>query len=197
MRSPETNGSEMPLSPIGYYCDFVVYPLLIAALAASGLVEAGLSGATQWIVTCGFFIGLWTLIEYWLHRVVFHRFPLIRDLHHDHHLNETASRGTPSWLSLSAHGLLVLLPLWLLINFEIASAVSSGLMIGYLWYVCIHHILHHWHPPHAGYVYRLKQRHALHHHIDGDGNFGVTTGIWDRVFGSATARRSETRSPRL
>jgi sterol desaturase/sphingolipid hydroxylase (fatty acid hydroxylase superfamily) len=27
------------------------------------------------------------------------------------------------------------------------------------------------------------------HHIDGDGNFGVTTGLWDRLFDTATTKQ--------
>jgi sterol desaturase/sphingolipid hydroxylase (fatty acid hydroxylase superfamily) len=30
----------------------------------------------------------------------------------------------------------------------------------------------------------LKRHHALHHYRGGESNFGVTTRIWDRLFGT-------------
>ena len=179
----------MKLSPIVYYSDFVAYPILVTTLATLALAHSTGSGAARWVAIWGSFVAVWTLLEYGLHRMVFHHIPVVRDMHQEHHVNETASSGTPLWLSLLAHGLLIFLPSWLLAGFAVASAVSSGLMAGYLWYVCIHHALHHWHPAHGGYLYRLKRRHALHHHVDGNSNFGVTTGFWDRVFGTGAAQR--------
>ena len=44
-------------------------------------------------------------------------------------------------------------------------------------------------PVHARYFYRLKRRHAQHHHVDGGRNFGVTTGFWDRIFGTVATKR--------
>jgi sterol desaturase/sphingolipid hydroxylase (fatty acid hydroxylase superfamily) len=58
-------------------------------------------------------------------------------------------------------------------------------MLGYLWYVSVHHMIHHWHPNHPSYLYTLKRRHAVHHHIDENANFGVTSVFWDRVFRTA------------
>jgi sterol desaturase/sphingolipid hydroxylase (fatty acid hydroxylase superfamily) len=179
----------MKLSPIVYYSDFVAYPILVATLATVGLSGSTRIAAFWWLVTFGSFVAVWTLIEYALHRLVLHQLPVVREMHEEHHVHETASTGTPLWLSLSAHGLLVFIPFWLFAGFELASAVSSGLMAGYMWYICTHHAIHHRHPTHGGYLYRLKRRHALHHYIDGKSNFGVTTDFWDRIFGSAASRR--------
>lgn len=63
-----------------------------------------------------------------------------------------------------------------------ATAATAGIMLGYLWYVSVHHALHHWRMEHASYLYTLKRRHALHHHGAETCNFGVTTGFWDRLF---------------
>jgi sterol desaturase/sphingolipid hydroxylase (fatty acid hydroxylase superfamily) len=179
----------MRLTKYGYYSDFVVYPVLIALLVVLGLANAGYGGALAWL---GLFFGclaLWTLLEYGLHRLVFHHMLVIRTMHQRHHDEEDALVGSPVWLSLLAHALLVFLPLLWIWGFTMASAAGAGLMLGYLWYVSIHHILHHWHPPHASYVYRLKRRHALHHHGNGACNFGVTTGIWDVVFRTSVPKR--------
>ena len=75
----------MQLGLIGYYSDFVVYPLVIAALAVAGLVEAGEENAPGWIATVLACLGLWTLTEYLLHRFVLHHIPYVKDLHDRHH----------------------------------------------------------------------------------------------------------------
>jgi sterol desaturase/sphingolipid hydroxylase (fatty acid hydroxylase superfamily) len=178
----------MKLSPIVYYSDFIVYPILISILAGIALLDTTGKAAAWWVAAFAISVAAWTLLEYALHRVVFHHFPVVREMHTEHHVHETASTGTPLWLSLVAFAALAFLPLWLLAGFPLASATSAGLMSGYLWYVSTHHALHHWHPGHGSYLYRLKRRHALHHHVDGNNNFGVTTGVWDRVFYTSDIR---------
>jgi sterol desaturase/sphingolipid hydroxylase (fatty acid hydroxylase superfamily) len=175
----------MQLGLVGYYSDFLAYPVVIAALATAGLFEVGKSHASAWIAGAIACLGLWTLIEYLLHRFVLHHIPYIRQMHYRHHVEELASIGTPTWLSLGAHALIAFFPILLVSDFAIASAASCGLMLGYLWYISIHHMLHHWHPGHRGYIYTLKRRHALHHHLDENVNFGVTTAFWDHVFHTA------------
>ncbi|TGV55466.1 sterol desaturase family protein [bacterium M00.F.Ca.ET.141.01.1.1] len=175
----------MQLGLIGYYSDFVVYPLVIAVLGVAGLIEAGEEGAPDWIGMALICLGLWTLIEYVLHRFVLHHVPWIRDLHDRHHIEERSPVGTPTWLSLGVHALVAFLPVWMVSDFATASAVNCGLMLGYLWYISVHHMIHHWHPTHPSYLYMLKRRHAVHHHVDENANFGVTSIFWDRIFGTA------------
>jgi sterol desaturase/sphingolipid hydroxylase (fatty acid hydroxylase superfamily) len=67
-------------------------------------------------------------------------------------------------------------------------------MLGYLWYVSVHHIVHHWKAEPGTYAYALKRRHMLHHHFDDMGNFGVTSGFWDRVFGTDLKGRRESEA---
>jgi len=174
----------MRLGRIGYYADFYVYPALVVSLASAALWHAGASSGTKWISTFLLCLALWTLVEYLMHRFVLHHVPYIRDMHDDHHVNELEPIGTPTYLSLGLHALLVFFPVLLVFGFTMASAASSGLMLGYLWYISVHHVLHHWHPTHSGYIYGLKRRHALHHHFDGTTNFGVTTSFWDQIFGT-------------
>lgn len=184
----------MHLTTYGYYSDFVIYPLGILCLAAVGLHAApGSAAMIEWMSICILCVAGWTLIEYGLHRFAFHHFPIFRQLHQAHHDQERFLVGTPVWLSLPAHLLVVFFPLLLLSNLATASAVTAGVMIGYLWYASVHHMVHHWHTSHNGYLYKLKRRHALHHHAAIECNFGVTTGVWDRIFQTA-APESLTRS---
>jgi len=174
----------MHLGRLGYYSDFFVYPALIAGLCAWGLAGATPEAAGRWLAFALSSVAVWTLLEYLLHRFVLHHFPYLKEMHHSHHVEEKAQIGTPTWLSLGVFALVVVLPSWLGLGDRLGSAVTAGLMAGYLWYISVHHIVHHWHPGHSSYVYGLKRRHALHHHADETANFGVSSSFWDHVFGT-------------
>jgi sterol desaturase/sphingolipid hydroxylase (fatty acid hydroxylase superfamily) len=88
-------------------------------------------------------------------------------------------------LSVVAILSLVLLPSASMCGLEIGSSFTGGLALGYLAYVAVHYGTHHAHFAPGSYLSRLKRRHAIHHHSGTEGNFGVTTAIWDRVFGTA------------
>ena len=89
----------MQLGLVGYYSDFVVYPVAIVVLGAAGLLEAGENGVLGWIFAACACLGLWTLIEYLLHRFGLHHIPYVRYMHDRHHAEERASVGTPGLLS--------------------------------------------------------------------------------------------------
>ena len=74
--------------------------------------------------------------------------------------------------------------------FSLASAVTGGLATGYLWYVIVHYAAHHWAPRPGSYFYRTRMHHARHHYAPDFGNYGVTSDIWDRIFGTVLERRS-------
>ena len=92
----------------------------------------------------------------------------------------TTSSKIRSWIVVGA-----LFPLWWGTGFDFASGITAGLMLGYIWYVGLHHLLHHWRIRPGSYLYHWKRRHALHHYARRPCNFGVTTQFWDRVFGTA------------
>jgi sterol desaturase/sphingolipid hydroxylase (fatty acid hydroxylase superfamily) len=168
----------------GYLADFYVYPFVAAALVILAIVPAPHHWpALGYAFAAG--AAAWTLLEYALHRWVFHHAPWIRDRHEDHHRDPRAFVGTPTWLSVVAILSLVLLPSASMCGLEIGSSFTGGLALGYLAYVAVHYGTHHAHFAPGSYLSRLKRRHAIHHHSGTEGNFGVTTAIWDRVFGTA------------
>jgi sterol desaturase/sphingolipid hydroxylase (fatty acid hydroxylase superfamily) len=178
----------MRLSKVGYYAEFVIYPVLAVGLVATAAwrypERAGLLVAT--------FVGglaLWTLVEYLLHRFVLHHVPYIKEMHDAHHDDQEALIGTPVWLSLVIFLVFVFAPLWLFTDPVITAGVSAGMVIGYFFYGGVHHLIHHTKGNAGSFGYKLKQRHALHHHYSEDGNFGVTTGFWDIVFFTDVQRR--------
>jgi sterol desaturase/sphingolipid hydroxylase (fatty acid hydroxylase superfamily) len=171
----------------GYYADFVIYP--IAVLVLTGLAFAGPHSPFLAIYFLCFLSGLtvWTLVEYAMHRFVFHAVPPIAQMHDRHHADPAAFVGTPSWLSLAAFVVGVFVPLRAIADLEIATGVAAGLMTGFVWYVALHDAIHRWPLRRGSFLYKAKLRHAGHH-AGRYGNFGVTTGFWDRVLGTVSAR---------
>lgn len=170
------------LSKAGYYADFVFYPILLLLLAGTAI---GRDTPVHWFIWLSLFgigVATWTLLEYWLHRIVFHHLVPFRKLHDLHHNLPTAKIGTPTWVTavLICGGLL--LPLWREGGFNLASGLTAGLAAGYLWYVTVHHAVHHWRVRSGSYLHRATQRHARHHHASYPCCFGVTSMLWDRVF---------------
>jgi sterol desaturase/sphingolipid hydroxylase (fatty acid hydroxylase superfamily) len=178
----------MQLGKFGYYGDFFVYPVLIATLTFCAIHEATGIQLISWLLFSLSGIAAWTIAEYFLHRALFHKFPFLKQMHDAHHTMPKALVGTPTWLSVALGSMNIFGPLWWAAGFMIASAISTGLMIGYLCYVTVHHLNHHTNPRHNSYLYRAKRRHALHHYCGESKNFGVTTDFWDRLFGTELHR---------
>jgi sterol desaturase/sphingolipid hydroxylase (fatty acid hydroxylase superfamily) len=176
----------MRMSKLTYFAEFFLFPPLISIL-----LIATLRGHVQlWLASYFLGLGAWTLFEYLLHRVVFHHFPVLSELHERHHHRPLELIGTPAWVSASAVILGFATPLYFLIGTDCAAAMTSGLMTGYLAYVFVHYATHHFEAPPDSYLYRARLRHAAHHYRGGDVNFGVTTAFWDHVFGTAWAKNA-------
>lgn len=180
------------LSKAGYYADFVFYPILLLLLAGVAVARDTLIHWLVWLLLFGAGIVTWTLLEYWLHRIVFHHLVPFRKLHDLHHSLPTAKIGTPTWVTalLICGGML--LPLWREDGFNLASGLTSGLAAGYLWYVSVHHAVHHWRVRPGSYLHHATRRHARHHHAHRPCCFGVTTPFWDSVFGTGSSQSQQT-----
>lgn len=173
----------MQLSKTGYYADFIVYPSLAVVLSWEGLRHAPLADGLEWLFASVAGVVIWTLLEYVLHRHILHRLQPFQRLHDLHHARATALVGTPSWLSLCLFAVLALV-LWSAIEAILASGLTVGLMLGYLWYLAVHHAVHHVKAKRGSWLHRAKLRHATHHHSQQPCNFGVTTSLWDVAFSS-------------
>ncbi len=175
----------MQLSKTGYYSDYVAYPIVITGLATAGLVGESRVAMIEWLAALIGGLVLWTLIEYFVHRVALHQIAYFVPLHGLHHAAPLAYVGTPTWLSVSVLGAGLFAPAWALCGLSIATGITVGVMAGYVYYGAVHHLIHHRRglDP-AGRLHGLRASHLRHHYSPQQGNFGVTTGIWDRVFGT-------------
>jgi sterol desaturase/sphingolipid hydroxylase (fatty acid hydroxylase superfamily) len=59
----------------------------------------------------------------------------------------------------------------------------SGFILGYLMYGTMHFAIHAWNPPYR-WMKPLWRNHHLHHYKNQHQGFGVSTTLWDRVFGT-------------
>jgi sterol desaturase/sphingolipid hydroxylase (fatty acid hydroxylase superfamily) len=66
---------------------------------------------------------------------------------------------------------------------NLAFSFFPGFILGYLMYGSTHYAIHAWNPPFK-FMKPLWRNHHLHHYKDEHRGFGVSTTIWDRVFGT-------------
>src|SRR3954453_343929 len=111
-----------------------------------GATRVGLLGAIG-AAAVGYVV--WTLTEYWLHRLVFHFEPeqgigarlhwMIHGVHHDHP-NDPLRLVMPPAASTPLPAL-VIGPIWLVAGTVLAPAVAAGFLAGYLIYDEIHYAI--------------------------------------------------------
>lgn len=146
----------------------------------------------------GFLIGLfiWSFVEYNIHRFFFHfhpKFPwqdrivfLFHGVHHAQPKMKTRLVMPPA-VSLPLGALFFLLfngvvgawmgqPHWV-------GPLLSGFSLGYLIYDLMHYATHHF-PMRWGVFKYLKRHHMLHHYKTPDARFGVSSPLWDIVYGT-------------
>jgi len=142
-------------------------------------------------VGCATLLGyiIWTLIEYFGHRYLFHwEFPgewggrihfLIHGVHHDHP-NDPLRLVMPPLLSAPIM-LIALVVGRVLFGLPLAYPILMGFMIGYLIYDMVHYYLHHA-VPRTRLGRTMRRLHMLHHFRDPERGFGVSAPWWDSVF---------------
>ncbi|NXQ60445.1 FA2H hydroxylase, partial [Anthoscopus minutus] len=135
---------------------------------------------------------LWSLLEYLIHRFVFHMKPPASNyylitlhflLHGQHHKSPFDSSRlvfppVPASLVIGFfYGVLrLLLPEML------GLSVFVGGLCGYVIYDMMHYYLHYGSPKKGTYLYGLKAYHVKHHFEHQRSGFGISTRFWDYPF---------------
>ena len=171
----------------------VLYGPVIALLLVLGIDRGGFWNAAG-LAFGGY--AVWTLTEYWLHRVVFHYEPegglgarlhwMIHGVHHDHP-NDPRRLVMPPSASVPL-ALLFGLLFWAVLGSHWWMPFTAGFLAGYLAYDMIHYHVHH-HRPRTRVGRRLRELHMRHHFQDDERGFGVSAPYWDHVFGTPPERR--------
>lgn len=168
------------------FITLITYSAIIAAFLALSNHFTQLTTRTV-ILTYGAGIISWTLLEYLLHRYVFHfvsenrflkRIPyLLHGVHHE------APRDDSRLFMPPVPGILIISILWFisyLLLRDHSFSFIAGLVNGYLLYAAMHYSMHVYKAP--KYLRKLWVHHALHHYKYHDKAFGVSSMLWDRIF---------------
>ena len=164
------------------HADFATVPLAIAGClaiwpapnaAAPEIVLGSLEVCTGVIA--------WTLVEYAVHRTLHDkRFPRLRALHMAHHQHPTAASGGTLYSSI-----IILVLVAAAVLCPPAAPTILGIFIGYFAFIALHYVEHHGEALLAASPLRwIADHHHRHHHARTRGCFGVTTSVWDRLFGT-------------
>jgi sterol desaturase/sphingolipid hydroxylase (fatty acid hydroxylase superfamily) len=143
-----------------------------------------------WSAVLAFFLGsmTWSLLEYAIHRWLGHdvrtRGNVFESEHTRHHATGDYFAGTLKKLAAAVAALgVVLVPGWWLVGPVQGAAFATGLAGCYGYYEWMHRHAH-THAPRTAYGRWVRRHHFSHHFSDPRVNFGVTSPIWDFVFGT-------------
>ncbi|KAK8575833.1 hypothetical protein V6N13_032853 [Hibiscus sabdariffa] len=144
---------------------------------------------------------VWTFLEYCFHRFLFHIDTesywgntfhyLIHGCHHKHPMDGLRLVIPPAEAAILA------LMFWnlygILFTLSIRPVMFGGGLIGYVMYDMIHYYIHHGQPTKQS-LKSIKKYHLNHHFRIQNKGFGITTALWDRVFGTLPNTKAADKS---
>jgi len=151
-----------------------------------------------WLVPAG--VLLWTLLEYALHRFVFHiqipvRDPRLREIINASHLAHHASPRDPGRVLVRpSYGLVVSSIVYAVLyaltrSLFSTTALIAGIWAGFLYYEAVHYRVH-FSLAASAFIAHQRRTHFYHHFTNNKLCFGVTSPLWDYVFGTTGPGRS-------
>jgi dihydroceramide fatty acyl 2-hydroxylase len=159
-----------------------VHPLSIAGLLVAGTL-------------------LWTIVEYVLHRYAFHYmgpkhwqrrwYFVLHGVHHDFP-QDRDRLVMPLGVSIPI-GTFAYLVFRLAFGPVLVDPMFVGFGVGYLAYDGIHYATHHFKMSSRVGKW-LKRHHMIHHHTGEDARWGVSSPLWDWVFGTMGRPRPSARA---
>lgn len=200
-----------PESPRMFRNDFVdrfsripwwVVPILYVPVTLGAVALGARAGVSAgWLaVQLGLGWLTWTLMEYWLHRTMFHWVPdtwwgerfhfYLHGVHHqwfnDRYrlvMPPAASMAVAVVVVATLAGASALVSPWLEPSWT--YAYFAGIVLGYMVYDLTHYYIHHA-KPNNPIGLALRSHHNKHHHNAryADKKFGVSSTLWDHVFGT-------------
>ena len=170
-------------------------PLVVYIPTISYLIYSSFSlqpGSYYFVFYFLFGLTIWTITEYLLHRFVFHFEPksawgqrihfIFHGVHHDYPQDAKRLVMPPS-ASIPLAILFYLLFSLFFTNQSSLFSFFAGFLSGYLLYDMLHYAIHH-----AGFknplMKKLKHHHMMHHYSDPQKGYGVSSALWDIIFGT-------------
>lgn len=175
-------------------------PLIIFFIYSTALLYWSITHTTLsvWATIGTFFAGIlvFTWVEYQVHRHVFHmktftemRTKLQYTLHGVHHEfpKDKDRLAMPPLLSVTIATILLLL--FKLVLGDFVFSFLPGFLVGYAGYLSVHYMVHAFPPP-KNIFKVLWVNHGVHHYKDGEIIFGVSSPLWDYIYGTMREKRA-------
>jgi sterol desaturase/sphingolipid hydroxylase (fatty acid hydroxylase superfamily) len=136
-----------------------------------------------------------TWVEYQIHRHVFHMSTftrwregiqyLIHGIHHEFPKDKDRL-AMPPLMSTAIGIVLLLISKWIIGDW--AYSFMAGFLISYSNYLLIHYLVHAYQPPNNIFKF-LWINHSIHHYKNGEGVYGVSSPLWDVVYGTMEKKK--------
>jgi sterol desaturase/sphingolipid hydroxylase (fatty acid hydroxylase superfamily) len=169
-------------------------PLVIFFSYAAGLLYWSVTHTALSVGTTValFFVGtlVFTLVEYIVHRYIFHiatdtpakeKFQYTAHGVHHEFPKDKDRLAMPPILSITLST--ILLFVFRLIMGDFVFAFLPGFLVGYAAYLSVHYMVHAYQPP-KNFFKILWVNHGIHHYKNGEVVFGVSSPLWDYIFGT-------------
>jgi sterol desaturase/sphingolipid hydroxylase (fatty acid hydroxylase superfamily) len=164
-------------------------PISLGAIALGVALSSFTASVNAGIVLAG--LAVWSPFEYALHRLIFHLdrvFPSAASfcflIHGCHHADPSdAGRDIMPLVGSVPIGLGILAVAILCFGEAAGLMFGGGFGLGYLTYDVAHYGCHQWRMP-GRLGASIKRYHLAHHYADDTRHFGVTSPLWDWVFGT-------------
>ena len=174
----------------------VMHLLISGALFTYGIVSLGIVWWTAVIVAFAGYL-FWSFAEYNVHRFLYHTETNSRPLYKiQHKTNSKHHQQTkdPRQLAMTPVTSLLNTDLFFLLFWLVSPTYVfvffPGFMLGYLTYITMHYAQHRYKTPRYGPWRKLWQHHFVHHYVDPYSCYGVSTRLWDHVFGTAAKAKA-------
>ena len=167
---------------------FSIYLPVIGFMLYYSIAYRSINAGTGILIFLGGVLA-WTLFEYLIHRYLFHFIAesdrakrLVYTMHGIHHEfpRDRERLFMPPIPSIIVA--CILFTVFKLLMGPLIFAFFPGFLTGYLLYGSMHYAIHAFAPP--KYMKALWRNHHLHHYKHGDKGFGVSSVLWDVVFGT-------------
>lgn len=176
----------------------IAVPLTVFTLYAAALLYWSVrNNLLSPLITVLLFVAgmlFFTWVEYNIHRYVFHmgtKTPMrekiqyvIHGVHHEYP-KDKERLAMPPLLSITIGT--ILLFLFRLVLGDFVFAFLPGFLVGYALYLAVHYSVHACAPP-KNFLRYWWINHSMHHYKDGAVDFGVSSPLWDFVYGTSTLR---------
>ncbi len=165
----------------------IIFTIISTSLMVYGFQQSYLNALNAILLFIGGFMSF-TLVEYVMHRFVFHLNPktekqekfayAVHGVHHDYPKDkDRLAMPIPLSLTLST-GFFFLFQLLMGVN---VFGFLPGFLMGYASYLWVHYMVHAFQPP-KNFWKVLWVHHGIHHYKDPGNAFGVSSPFWDMIF---------------